>query len=567
MKRTQLAAAMFLASGCFSAVGATYSVTPLPLTDVAQNNFARSIDNTGTMLSTVQTEYNPPVDLEQLENDTNFFTSGSYPLENEDDVKQGVFSDADYTAIFNFLIASRNQITGQQLADARTYVTDTVDARVVPGFDVISDKFDDYTRSVVTLARDSVGGDFIVGRSEGVYIVEPYENADGNIVNLTYNNLLRRAFVEVNGVTKPLPPTATTLGGLSSAYAINDNLQVAGWGTVFFKDTVDELIANCEDPEVRSDVSEGYCKAAVRANQQAFQFESVINATVWQLDSSGDVISTTTYPLVFTPEDEEGYFFSRAFDINNNGIAVGVSQTGEVVTVTLPGAAGPQRQPGQVAVVFRDAETVELLPRDENLQSEAKAINDNGWVAGYVLRAPSSIARQALFVHNLDSGETVYPQGFFTGSSVYVNSINNNNIVVGRADVESTNETDREVHAFMYDIDEDTFTNLNDLIACDSPYTLVDAVDINDNNEIIANARIERTTNYITGNPILDDAGEALRDDNIIAVKLSPLPNGQVQQCDVDEEEEGGYERQGASLSAWLLLLLGGLTIFRRFRR
>ena len=47
MKRTQLAAAVLLATGSVSAFAATYSVTPLPLQDTARNNFARSIDNSG----------------------------------------------------------------------------------------------------------------------------------------------------------------------------------------------------------------------------------------------------------------------------------------------------------------------------------------------------------------------------------------------------------------------------------------------------------------------------------------------------------------------------------------
>lgn len=75
MKRTQLAAAVLLATGSVSAMAATYSVTPLPLQDTAVNNFARSIDNSGKMLTVVQREFNPPVDVDQLENDTTFLPS------------------------------------------------------------------------------------------------------------------------------------------------------------------------------------------------------------------------------------------------------------------------------------------------------------------------------------------------------------------------------------------------------------------------------------------------------------------------------------------------------------
>ncbi|GGW88549.1 DUF3466 family protein [Alteromonas halophila] len=568
MKRTQLAAAIILASGfCTEALGATYSVTPLPLRDIAQNNFARSIDNSGRMLSTVQSEFNPPFDLEQLKDDTSFF-SGSYPLENEDDAREGIFSDADYQTLYEFLLDTRGRPLGQQLAIYRTYSADTVDARLVPGLDEVTDKFDDYTQSVNSIARDSLYGDYIVGSSDGITIEDPYEDEDGNIVNYTYNTMTTQAFVEVNGQSKRLPPDNELLGGIGQAYAVNDNLQVAGYSTVSFQQSVRDLIDDCEDPDERADLPEAYCKSQIYNNRNRFLFDSIINATIWQLDASGDVISTETFPLIFTPEDDDDlHYFSYAYAINNNGIAVGESLTGESVIVTRP-ESGQLREDGRVATVYRDGQTIELLPREENLQSAAFGINDNNWVTGYVLRAISSTARQQLFVYNLDTNEARYPEGFFAGSGVDANAINNNNIVVGKADVESSNEAVREAHAFMYNIDNETFTDLNDLIACDSPYSLVEAVDINDSNEIIANARFEGVSRYITGNPILDSDGTEITEDIIIAVKLTPEPNGEIEQCDADgdgdvDEDDPNYERQGAAISAWWLLLLG-LVGFRR---
>ncbi len=105
---------------------------------------------------------------------------------------------------------------------------------------------------------------------------------------------------------------------------------------------------------------------------------------------------------------------------------------------------------------------------------------------------------------------------------MFPSDINNNNIVVGRSEFEATTDGVRETRAFMYDIETDTLTNLNTLIGCDSPYTLVDAVAINDDNEIVVNARVSQNATYITGNEILNSDGETVEVDNIVALRMSP---------------------------------------------
>jgi hypothetical protein len=579
MKRTQLAAAVLLATGSVSALAATYSVTPVPLQDNARNNFARSIDDAGNMLSMVQLEYNPPIDVEQLENDTTFFAQFSGSLDSEDDVKQGVFSDNDYTIIVNFLLSNQNAVQGQKLADFRTYITDTTDAELVPGLDQITEKFGDYTRSVESAGRDSLDGDFIVGDSSALVIVEPYENDNGDVINYTYPESSQQAFVQVNGVTNILPPVDATVGGFASARAINDNLQVAGFSTVSFLDSVGEAADECANEETRGDIPESRCLYGLylgdftvprvdgffrnNANLPAFVLASEVNATIWQLDVNGSVISTETFPLLFTPEeDDTSHYFTYAYDINNQGIAVGEALTGDPINIARPGSS-TIAESERVAVVFRDGETSEMLPRDENLLSEAVSINDNNWVAGTVVRANGEIARPRLLAYNLDTAEQIVQEGFFTSSGVVSNAINNNNIIVGKADIDPSSEAVRLTSAFMFDIATEELVDLNDLIACDSPYTLVEAVDINDNNEIIANARLKTVSKYVTGEDIIDSQGETTLVDSIVAVKLSPIANGSIEECEPDEDDLPN-ERQGASSSMVAALFMLGALVFRR---
>ncbi|WP_334020675.1 DUF3466 family protein [Alteromonas sp. S015] len=582
MKRTQLAAAVLLATGSVSAFAATYSVTPLPLQDTARNNFARSIDNSGKMLSVAQLEFNPPIDVDQLEEDTSFFDQYGDSLENEDDARQGVFTDRDYNTIVNFLISSPTRLTGQKLATWRTFETDTQDFSLVPGLDKVTDKFNDYTHSVETIGRDSLNGNFIVGDSTAFVVLDAYENENGDTLNYTYPESAEQGFVQVSGETKILQAIDTTAGGFSSARSINANLQVAGFSTVSFREEVTELVEACADDEQRADIPEGRCLFSIYSGDFAvprissgfinssadflptFVLLSEVNATIWQLDVNGDVISTDTYPLLFEPEeDDEQHYYTYAYDINSQGIAVGEGLTGERITITRPNSSG-RTESERVATVFRDGETIELLPREENIISQAIAINDENWVTGAVLRSQSDIARSRMFVYNLDTQEQHYPNGFFVSSGVTANAINNNNIVVGKADVDATSDTLRESAAFMYNIDTEEFTNLNDLVSCDNPYELVEAVDINDDNEIIANARIKTTNKYVTGADIINANGETEDVDTIVAVKLSPLANGSIDECEIPDDELP-YERKGAATG--LLAFLGLFTaVFLRRR-
>ncbi|MDO6565874.1 DUF3466 family protein [Alteromonas sp. 1_MG-2023] len=591
MKRTQLAVAVLLATGSVSATAATYTVTPLPLQDVAENNYARSIDDTGKMLSVVETEFSPPIDLDQLEDDTSFYTTYSGAFEDESDALQGEFTDADYTLVVSYLYSIQTASTGQKLATYRTYSTDTSDIDLVPGLDEVTDKFDDYTQSVEAIGRDSVGGNFIVGDSPGVVILDEYEDEDGETVNYTYSELPPQAFAQTSSGTKILPPVDDTLGGFASARAVNRNLQVAGFSTVEFLDTVEDAMEDCEEEETRGDIPEGRCLYSIYAGEfnvprissyfvtnstsylSSFILSSEVNATIWQLDVNGDVISTDTFPLLFTPEpDDTVHYFSYAYDINEQGIAVGEALTGDAVNITRPNSSG-LNESERVATVFRDGETEEILPREENLISQAIAINDNNWVAGAVLRESSDIARSRLFAYNLDTTEQLYPDGFFTTAAVQPNAINNNNIIVGKSDYDATSDTIRENHAFMFNIETEEFTDLNDLIECDSDYLLVEAIDINDNNEIIANARIRSTSKYITGVEIINSEGETNEVDSIVAVKLTPSA-GSIDDCSTDDgddsddssddDDEENYERKGASTGFFGLVTLCLMTIFRR---
>lgn len=570
MKLKQLASAVILAtSGVIIAplaTAATYDLTLVPVQDKSFFNFAQSIDNAGTMVVVSEAEYNPPIDLSLLNFENETFTA---LFEDPEAAEQGVFSNADYQALYAYVVNNRTSSAGvnvlvQSLATYRSYHADTVDADLIPGFDVIDETFNDYTRSAYTEVQDSVGGDYFVGNGSGAFFKVDYTNEDGDEFTYIVNDLLTQGFVQANGVTTALPPTIAEpdVNGFSEVFAINESLQVAGWGTVSFTEAFQTSIDDCLDNETRGDVPLELCTYNLVRNVAAGSYR---RAMTWQLDAQGNVLSTTEYGMVFTPADDEdsAAYTSTARAINNNGVAVGVSHTGERIIYTLPGGRAAYYN-GIVATSFVNGETIELLPRDENLSSSATAINDDNWVTGTVLRENNGVARNQMFVYNIDSGEAIYPQGFFQTAAVTPRAINNNGIIVGEGEFESDVQTNRQVRAFMYDINVGEFIDLNSLLSCEQreQYTLINAMDINDNNEIIANARYISTQRYITGEEVLDAAGSTVDTDRVVAVKLSPNSTGSIDQCDGVEEET--YERKGASGSWYGIAALAIFAVFRR---
>lgn len=584
MKKTQLAAAVLLATGSASALAATYEITPLPVEDISQNNFASSIDNTGAMLTSVGEEFSPRLDVELLE-ETGFFTAIESALDAPDDARAGVFTTDDYNTIVANLatVRSTRSKTNVQLTDFRSYVTDLTDAELVPALDVISEGDDDYTWSVRGIARDSLSRDFIVGDGELPFLPLVYTNDDGDDTTYILSAGIQQAFAYVNGNAVRLPSPDDTLNGYAAAYAVNSNFEVGGYASTAYTDDFMDSVEACQDDENRTIEPEERCLATLAYSSTTSSFSStqLNNATlspvVWQLNASGEVVNTVVYPLVFEADDDTNSFFKRGRvqDINDAGVGVGYSAIEEQVLLTSRTATGSSttttRPARTVATSFIDGETTELLDRDENQLSQASAINDNGWVTGTVTRSPNSIAREFLFAHNLETGETMYPEGFFSNAETIGQAINNSNTIVGNSQVQATQSSVTKTHGFMYTVGEDdSIIDLNTLTSCDSPYEIVDAVDINDNGEIIANAIIEKAVRNIDGTTAINDAGEEELEEVVVAVKLTPNANGQIEQCDADDvgsDEDEGFERSGAAFGPWWIALLAGLVGFRRFCR
>ena len=141
---------------------------------------------------------------------------------------------------------------------------------------------------------------------------------------------------------------------------------------------------------------------------------------------------------------------------------------------------------------------------------------------GYQVKSVNGSNRTKFFVYDMNLDEITFPDDFFLGSSSVALDINNNGLVVGYGDVDAS-LTGRRTEGFLYEHEAKQFYSVQDLISCDSPFTIVQANSINDKNEIVATALYKGPARDSSGNVIIDSSGSETIVDLVVAVKLEPI--------------------------------------------
>lgn len=559
MNVNRITAMLMLSGAAFFSQAASYEIQELPTTNLSFNQFSSSIDNTGLMLTLISQPFNPPIDLSLI-------TLDNLPLTDPDAAALGNFNAVDLAIISSVIFAqtSSNSVYGQKLANFIAYETDGTDFDYVRGLDSETEATNGFTFSMATSLGDSVNGSHIVGTMAGPYSQIDYTNAENTDFSFNVNGYNFRAFVQVDEQITELLAPELSAGGISEAKAINDNLMVAGTSSFAMSTSLMTDIANCEDDDIRADEPVETCIYSL-INQEtvnqftgqrtnAFVSRTTRRATTWQLDNAGNVIDRVVYGLTFEPEaDNTVVLISEAVDVNNSDIAVGST----IISV--------DERFTQAAALFEGGVSTRLVADDALLPNRSVGINDNGYVVGIRQQRINNTFRDKMFVYNTNTDEVTFPTDFFISSASTARAINNNNLVVGDGEIDAAAST-RPRNGFLYDIDADTFTNLNTLVACDSPFQIIAANDINDSNEIIADALVKKPRKDFKGEIFLDENGEQELIDVVVAVKLIPTGNAPVD-CEPTEDELATTERQGAGLGFLTMLGLCMIAFTRRFKK
>ena len=563
MTKTRLAATLSLALIVAPvSQAARYRVVELPVTDEGQSSFPSTIGEDGNITVNVSGAFNVPIDLDLLDFDSDALINALTDIES---ARTGNFNSADYEILLALIRSADGTQSSQQIANTVSYLVSENETSYIPGFDQLSDQNNEFTFNSSTVVRDINDSGFSVGTGEGYYSKLNYTFEGGQNVNFVLHEFGTRAFVSLGNTVVGLPAPETMAGGVSEAYAINESNQVIGYGsTLIISDTLETSLTDCEDDELRGDIPFESCiNSTISSFTASAASFAQLRGLIWQLDEQGNLLETKQLGILFEPDaDDIANYSSQALAINDNGIAVGVSNgqyTENDVTVAR-----------NFAVIFDQDEIINITPepdnnvaRSSNTISSAADINNDNLVVGYQVKSVNGTNRRKFFVYDMLLEEITFPSDFFLGSSSNALDINNNGMVVGYGEVDAS-ITGRRNEGFLYDIAAEQFYGMRELISCDSPYTIVQANSINDQNEIAATARYQGTARDSRGEVLLDSAGVEIQVDLVTAVKLELIPGGEIDNCDpiVDKINR---ERQGASV-VWMLgfglVLLG----WRRFK-
>jgi len=580
----KLLAASILATLSTTATSATYQLSELGTLEDAKYSYVSDVSESGHIIGFANGLYNLPIDISYIDFGENEVESAydseeaAYELSdkeitftlNDIEFNDAVNTNPDaHSFMVSFLSSSTLGITSDYEYQKLSSLVGVVftDEQVVeqPLFDIASVDYDGLTRSTTNIFNAVSEDGVMVGWGSAPYdkVAFTPDDEDEEETWFTHEFIERGVVIGANGVKVPLEPEFNEYGGTSRA---NDIVKTNSGYTVVGNVSVDIPLEREEDIEDNCDNEDeptSVCINLLNSNITRGLFNK--RAVKWELDESLNITSVEELGLALAPDEDEtedDAFTSTALAINSNGTIVGSSNTryykNDDSIITMP-------------VYFKDGGVTDFIDQEDDwISGSAIAINDNDVITGNAVKFIENTRRSKFFYHDINTGNTVFPTDYFNSSSSYGNDINNQGYIVGEGEVGVSDNTRRK-EAFIYKIGEDKITNLNDLLPCydtdgetDYGYTMVEATSINENNEIFGTATKTVEKRDTLGGVVTDINGEIEYESVAVAVKLTPIENGEVEDCAAPEAEE--YERSSASFPWYTLLLLPLVGLRRVFR-
>lgn len=583
---------------CSALIGTSVHASPYEVIDkgaVDTHKFTFGIqeNNTGESVVSATGAFNFSVQYEFLDEDdfdtivltaalSHEFTVNYDDIEDEAALRAGNPKENDSFWALSYLRSLDSNLTYQQYEDVAVLLNDNGVSEEVVIFDTDftgtpTDDSTELTRST----RDTINGitnrSWIYGSASAPYLPVELVNdqdtddvSDDTSINYWVREFITRGYYSIDrGETIiPLIAPESTYGGVSVVSDISESGIAIGYASTSISEAANTIIEdNCSTEEQLENTPFIVCLDIV-LNSLGTSLNSIYTteAFKWTINDNGEIEQTETLGQLVTPHvDDTRQFESRAQAINDSGTVVGVSHGWQFNDVTDPDEL---ERRNIFAVVFENGTAIDLNTDHETyFTSTATGINNNNIAIGALVTTINGSARNVFFhadVSDTNNIELVMPDSFFVGSSTTPNSINEAGTIVGIAEVETSITTDgssRRTHGFIYDINTEVFADLNDYLPCDSPYTIIEAHTINDNNDISATALISANAKDFFGTDLLDTDGAPIIEEVVRAVTLEFNPDGQIEECTA--EEQGLIERQGASfgfLMPFVLLMIG----FRR---
>jgi hypothetical protein len=445
-------------------------------------------------------------------------------------------------------------------------------------WDETFDGTNDLTRSTIDIVSGITSINKIsYGTATAPYLPEDFTDSDGEEYTFWLREYGIRGFFSYDQgaqVHQVIPLETEYGGGESAVLDVNEDGIAVGFSsyklTQSYKEFIEDDTGGCADPDVLAVLPFDACVAQTQLQSNVAIYHTMaFKAT---LDQNGNSVVEQLGLLVEPHEDDERPHSSYALAVNADGTAVGYASGWNDETVTSP--AVDQRSNYQYAVVYKNGEVIDLTgDHADEFGSRAYDINDAGIAVGHIAKVVNGALVQKLFYVDTnkpeDEIELKYPDDFFDGSDSTARAINNAGLIVGEGEVETHNESaqnPRRTAAFVYDINDDnSFTNLNNLIPCSTrlTYDIFEARGINDEGMVSASAIVKVDRLDAKGEPMLDDNGSPETEDVVRAISLELIPGGDDGEV-CTAEEEGKVERQGAGFGFGSLFALISLFGLRR---
>ncbi len=575
-----LALGITSALSVMSVQAATYKVIDKGAAEKLKYTYAQQENTSNQMAVSGTNVYNFPVQYQYL--DTDDFKDIELlaeiqhenvhelvDLEDYDAMVAGNPTANDLAWIKRFLQGRGSSSLYQKVGDtiAMTNVNGTTEEFIV--FDEPFEGTSDLTRSTVDIISGFTDSGLAYGTATAPYLaLPPFTESDGDVVTHWVRAFGQRGFFSYDNGAQvyAVEPIETKYGGgISAVIDVNENGVAVGYSSFKLNinrvETIEDTTGGCADPDVLDDLPKDVCIQ----NLQNDMYH--IMATQWTLDANGNAVTKELGLLVTPHEDDDRTHSSYALAVNNNGVAVGYADGWDDETETEPSSG--QRSNYYYAVVYKNGEVIDFNgDHAHSVNSKAYDINDKGIAVGHVYKVINGrLVKKFFYVDTTVPAEEmtmVIPKDFFPGSASGARAINENGFIVGEGEIETHNNTGsnpRRTAAFLYDIEKETYTDINTFLSCDSGYTIREARDINDNNVISATAIVKVDRRDAKGELMKDADGKQLVEDVVRAVTLAPIDGGEIEDCSVVEEKT---ERKGAGLGFISLFLLGGLVSLRR---
>ncbi len=369
----------------------------------------------------------------------------------------------------------------------------------------------------------------------------------------TFQEFCSHAYLYSDGVISDLGDLGLNR---SFGFAINDNSTIVGISTVEIDDGDDETLNESHESAFISFA--GGQVQALPYPDESVDLPETINPQQRALDISNDrkIVGYTLIPLSDDAEEDTVQNRPYLYDYDTNSFTLiplfsdEIARAGSARAINsssvVVGWAQTDDEGNPIHALRWDPATPEIstdLGTLGGYTSKAYNINDNNFIVGVSDTSTEFGDNENLgFVYDPEAETAMIAIPEFSDAESFRTStayaINNNNLIVGTAQISSGNSPRRT--AFLYDYDNETLINLNDMVDCSLNWDLQIARDINDTGAIIGLGTI---------------------DDQVRAFLLIPTEDTEATNCtelrEIEEQErELEYKGETGSGSTGLFSLL-----------